>query len=433
MGKTAVLAVKILGDAKGAKDAFTDVETGAGGLMGKLGKFGPAAAMVGGAIVTGVAVGGKALYDIGATWDEVSDGIRIGTGATGDALEGLMDSAKTVASTIPAAIEDIGPTIADLNTRMGLTGDTLETVASQYLEAGRMLGETVSIEKTSAAFNLFGIEGDNVSTAMDQLFQVSQATGVGMNDLADIVTKAGPGLTNLGFSFADSAALAGSLDKAGLDAAGTMSAMQKGMVTLARAGEEPQEAFKRVVGEIDGFVKAGDTAGAMDLAAKVFGTKGAAQFVTAVQSGTIGVEDLMGAAGTTTDTILGLGQETADAAEKWQILKNKAMVALEPIAGAVFDGAGKALDWLLNLIDTFDWSVFTSGIGTATGALDGIWPTIQSIGDLFVALLPIIKSTFDGIMGILGPLSTSSAASSRPSPPSSPATGPAHGTASRAS
>lgn len=403
MGKTAVLAVKIIGDATGAKTAFNDAETGAGGFMGKLGKIGPAAAMVGGAIVTGVAAGTKALYGIGSTWDEVSDGIRTETGLSGAALEEAFQSAKNVASEIPASIEDIGATTSGVIQRMGLSGKTLETVSSQYLEAGRILGETVDIDKTSQAFAAFKIEGDGVVQGMDDLFRASQSSGVGMNDLAGIVTKAGPGLTNLGFSFAESATLAGNLDKAGLDAAATMNAMQKGMVTLARAGEEPQEAFQRVVGEIEGFVKAGDTASAIDVASKVFGTKGAAQFVAAVQSGTIGVETLMGTAAATGDTILGLGQETADAAEKWQILKNKAMVALEPIAGAIFDGAGKALDWLLNLVETFDWSQFTSGAAGVTGVLDGIWPLIQTIGDLFMALLPMIKATFEGIMGILGP------------------------------
>lgn len=429
MAKTAVLAVKIIGDAIGAKTAFADAETGAGGLMSKLGKVGPAALAVGGAIVTGAGVAGKALYDIGATWDDVSDGLRVQTGLSGAALDEAFQSAKNVASTIPATIEDVGATTASVIQRMGLSGKTLETVSSQYLEAGRILGDTVDIDKTSAAFAAFGIKGDAVVGGMDDLFRVSQSTGVGMNDLAAIVTKAGPGLTNLGFSFADSAALAGTLDKAGIDAAATMTAMQKGMVTLARAGEEPQAAFKRVVGEIDGFIQSGNTAGAINVASKIFGTKGAAQFVAAVQSGTVGVEDLMGAAGTTTDTILGLGKETGDAAEKWQILQNKAMVALEPIASAIFTGAGAALDWLMTLIETtdwtpfqtaldsaatgiggfvaaiqnVDWSIFQDGVGTITGVLGSLWPLLEQIVGLVQQFMPVVKAVFDGIMGILGP------------------------------
>ena len=56
----------------------------------------------------------------------------------------------------------------------------------------------------------------------------------------------------LGFSFDQSAALIGTLDKAGMDADKTLAGMSKGLVTLAKDGEEPQAAFQRVTGEIEG-------------------------------------------------------------------------------------------------------------------------------------------------------------------------------------
>lgn len=380
MGKPAILAVRIVGDAVGGRKAIDDTGTAAEGLFSKVkGGIGVAAG-IGTAFVGGATIAGKALFDIGATWDEVKDGIRIGTGAAGEALEDLVDSAKNVAGAIPVAIEEIGPAIADVNTRMGLTGETLETVASQYLEAGRILGETVDINKTSAAFGVFQVEGEAVEGAMDSLFQVSQATGVGMNDLADRVAKAGPALSNLGFGFEDAIALTGSLDKAGIDASATFASMQKGLVTLAKSGEEPAQAFERVVSEVGEFVDTGNTAAALDLASQVFGTRGAAQFVGALQSGTLGVEDLMGATGATTDTILGLGQETADAAEKWQLLKNKALVALEPIGSAVFDGVGGALDWLTTTLGGVDWAPFKAGLDAGAEALGKIGPIIETVG-----------------------------------------------------
>ena len=201
-------------------------------------------------LLTGAALigGAKALYEVGAVFDDVSDTIRVGTGASGKALEGLENVAKSVGANVPASFDKIGPVVADLNTRLGLSGDTLQTVASQYLEAGRILGQDVDIQKTTAAFSAFKIEGANVEGAMDSLFRVSQATGVGMNDLADTVAKAAPALTNLGFSFEEAASLVGVMDKAGINAQATMGAMQKGLVTLAKSGEEPAAAFQRVTG-----------------------------------------------------------------------------------------------------------------------------------------------------------------------------------------
>lgn len=294
---------------------------------------------------------GKVLYDIGETFDEVKDTIRVGTGATGKALDNLFESAKNVGRQVPAEWSDIGPTVADINTRLGLTGKTLETVASQYLEAGRILGEKVDIQSSTAAFNAFKISGDGVSVALDDMFRVSQATGISMNSLSQIVSRNAPILQNLGFSFKDSAAFAGLLDKAGINASQTMMAMSRGLVTLAKDGEKPPQAFQRVTEKIQGFVDEGKTAAAINLASKIFGTRGASQFVGALQSGTIDMRKLMKSVGATSDTILGAGEDTQDFAETWTLLKNRAMAALEPLGSAVFSALGDALRRVLPYLD----------------------------------------------------------------------------------
>lgn len=315
------------------------------------GSFGKGlAALAGAAAVTGAFTG---LWSIAETFDDVGDTIRIGTGATGAALDGLVDVAKNVGKTVPAEFGDIGTAVADINTRMGLTGDTLETVASQYLQAGNILGEAVDIGKTSAAFSAFKITGDDVSGAMDHLFQVSQATGVGMNDLAASVQKNAPAVQALGFNFEETAVLVGSLDKAGLNSSAVMASMGKSLVTLAKDGEAPKDAFKRVTGELQGFIASGDEAGAINLAAKVFGTKGASQFVGALKSGSINMDDLSKAAGQTSDSILGTADDTADFAESWQLVKNNAMLALEPLASDIFGTISSTLADMMPSLQSF--------------------------------------------------------------------------------
>ena len=343
----------------------------AGGFGGALG----AAAI--GVAATGAAVAGAAvgLYKVGAIFDDVTDTIRVGTGASGEALDGLVNVAKEVGTSVPTSFEAAGSVVSDLNTRLGLSGDTLSTVAQQYIQAGNILGTDVDITTTTAAFSAFGIEGANVEGAMDSLFRVAQATGVGMNELASTVQTNAVPMQNLGFSFADTAALAGSLDKAGLNTSQTMASMGKSLVTLAKAGEEPQAAFKRTTGEIGEFIKSGDTAGALNLASKVFGTKGATAFVGALQSGKINLDDLTASAGLSSDTILELGKETADAAESWQLIKNKALSALEPLGTAVFNLAGQGLGFLADNMDGVIEKV--SGFAYSVGGL----LTILTSGD----------------------------------------------------
>ena len=60
-GKSAILSVKIISDAKGAVKGFNETEQAAGGLTGKLAKISPGALAVGGAVITGAIAVGKEL------------------------------------------------------------------------------------------------------------------------------------------------------------------------------------------------------------------------------------------------------------------------------------------------------------------------------------------------------------------------------------
>lgn len=374
-------------------------------------RFGKALMIGTAAVGAGALAAGTALYKLGEVFDDVADTIRVGTGATGDDLDGLIDVAKRVGSNVPAEFEAVGSTVADVNTRMGLSGETLELVASQYLEAGRILGEDVDIMKTGAAFNAFGIEGEAVSGALDHLFQVSQATGIGMNELADGVARNAPAIQTLGFSFEESAVMIGQFDKAGLNSGAIMASMSKGLVTLAKDGENPQKAFKRVVGEIDGFIKKGDEAGALKLASKVFGTKGATQMMGALKSGTLNLEDMSKAAGQTEDTILGAGRETMDFAEHWQMFKNKIMVWLEPLATKVFGAMGTAMDVVNQSVTAFgaawesnDGEITSSGIPGFMEKL-GYWAR-QTFDYFQSTVVPMLQRSGEWIQKNSGWLST---------------------------
>lgn len=327
------------------------------------------------AIGAGMAAGiGAALYKVGETFDEVTDTIRTGTGATGEVLDGMVEVAKRVGSTTPAEFSKIAPVVADLNTRLGLTGEDLETVAKQVLEAGRLLGQDVDISKTTAAFSAFGLEAKQIPGAMDDLFRVSQATGLGFNDLAQKTAQAAPTMKALGFGFQDTAAMIGAFDKAGLNSSQIMTSMTKGLTTLAKSGEEPKEAFKRVTGEIGSYIQSGNEAAALKLASKLFGTKGATQFVEALKQGKIGAEDMMKSIGATDDTILGVAGETSDFAEKWQIVQNNAQLALEPLGSAVFSTLADVLSAMApTLQDIGNWlKENTWAFGALGAAIAGI-------------------------------------------------------------
>ena len=409
--------------AKATQDAAKATEQAAGGMATALGgKFDQLKALAGDAgekVKTGlstafnvmkenavaaigaVVAAGKGLYEIGEQFDDMSDTIRVGTGATGAALKGMEQNARNVAKTVPTSFADAGAAVADWNTRMGLTGKGLEKLAAQS-ETLKHLGLDADINQLSGAFTLWGkTSGEDAANGMDALFRVSQATGVGMNELAKGVQENGTALQQFGFSFENSAAMVGLLDKAGLESTKIMAAMSKSMVSLAKDGEQPKEAFNRVIGEIDGFLKAGNDAAAIDVAGKVFGTRGAAQMIGALKQSKLSMGDLMSQAGVTGDTIIGLGQETADAGEKWTMLKNRALDFLEPFGSAVFGGVADLLD---KISAGFD-KITSGGLGNLTGMLGGAMPVIGGlVGALgpLASQIPIIGGAFGGLTGPVG-------------------------------
>ena len=245
---------------------------------------------------------------------------------------------------------EIGTTLADLNTRLGVTGEPLEKLTTQFQQLKGMGMET-DINAMAGAFQQFGVEAEDMPAMLDSVFQISQATGRDMTALVDNLSKSGPALKEFGFGLEESAGLLGALDKAGLDADKTMNSMTKALSEFAKEGKDPQRELWGMISKIDELTAAGKSAEAIDLANSIFGARGGAGFVAAVESGTFAYDDFMDSLGASSDTIGGLAEETADFSERWDQFKNQAMLALEPIATKVFDSLVPALDMAQGAFD----------------------------------------------------------------------------------
>lgn len=425
--------VQIIPSAQGVKQNITDAlvpdltaagqqggDALGGGLMSTLqGSLGKLAGVIGAAFA-GIEVG-KFLLDIGGEFDEMTDAIIIGTGASGEALEALEESAKGIATTVPISFGEAGNIVQDLNTRLGLTGENLDEVGQRVAAAGELMGSAINVESMSGAFAAFNVSADDMADQMDYLFGVSQSTGIAFDDLTRILESNAPALQGLGFSFEESANMAGLLDKAGMDASGMMGKMSKALVSLAQPGETAAEAYQRVLTEMEGYIEAGDEAAAMDLATELFGTRGAAQFVGAVQSGALAMDDLRDASLGAGEGIMGTYEATASWPEKWELLKNKAKEFLEPLAGALMDSLGMALDKLNEVMDSIDPStlegvastlteLFTALIAAVTNLWTALQPLVTFLMDTFVngvipaveAALLLLSGDFDGARAKIG-------------------------------
>ena len=364
-------------------------------------------AAVGGiAVATGKAVveAGKYLKDLGSQFDEAADAIRIGTGATGDALDGLLDDFDEVYKSVPTTMEDASKAIADYNTRLGLTGPQLQEISKQALQVSDMLGDDLSgvIEESSQAFQQWNIDADNMGSAMDYIFKVSQSTGMGFTDLMSNMQKFGPQLQEMGYSFETASALMGQLDKAGVNTEEVLSAMKKSVGALAKEGISASDGLAMYYEQIK---NAGTAAEAASIASEIFGTKAGSTMAAAIRDGTLAVGDLTESLLENGETIAGAAEDTYDFAERLQIMKQGLEVALKPMANTVFDGLNKFMPVLQKLMEQIV-PVISDAVEAAApfveeflmGAADALEDVLPLISQLAADLLPILTQLMSTLL-----------------------------------
>ena len=332
-------------DAKGLNRAQAELDKLAANTSSISTKLSNAAKVAGAGIMIGAGAVAAGLFEIGSSFDEAFDNIRIGTGATGPALEGLQNDMKAVAGAVPASFGDAGKAITVFSQKLGLTGAPLQTLSSQVLELSRMTKTDLGGNLTAITdvFNNFGVGAADQSGKLDLLFRASQASGVSVAELAGTMSGAGVVLREVGLSFDQSAGFLATLAKAGVDAGDVMPALSKSLATAAKQGKDASSVFTETFNAIKGAPS--DVAGA-GIALEVFGAKAGPKLAALIREGKLSYEDMTAAIAGGGETILGASADTQDFAEKLTMLKNRVFLAIEPIATKVFNKIGEVMDQL---------------------------------------------------------------------------------------
>lgn len=377
------------------------------------------------AIGTAAVASTKYLLDLGKEMDGAYDAIRIGTGATGEVLEGLKGDFEAVFSAMPTSSESAAQAIADLNTRLGLSGENLQEVSKQalYLSENLGAGELTSvIEKSSRAFQAWGVAEDDMAGKMDYLFKVSQSTGIGYTELAEKTQKYASSFQSLGYDFESASTLIGQFVKNGVDVDSTLSAMRSSIGKLTKMGKSASEGFDEYYQKIR---LASSETEAMSIASEIFGAKNGAIMAKAIREGKLEAGALTAELMKSSETIEGVSYDTMDYAEKMQILKNKMKVSLAPLGNSVFDSlnallplAEAGINALSGIIQKFGKAipdiipkisegvqkvieVFNKILPVITGVVSKVAGTVVSVGK---AVLPVIVGVVKNVGSIVGDL-----------------------------
>lgn len=315
---------KLDGDLEKAKGAFTTALKDIGKSFTETGK---ALSLTLTAPLVGA--GGAALA-VAMQFDDALDTIRVGTGATGEALGALGEDFRAVFREVPTSSAAAAQAIADLSTRTGLTGQALRDLAKQELELARITRADLGgqIAATTRVFGDWSVASDQQSRTLDLLFKVSQSTGIAVSDLANRLVQFGAPLRQLGFDLDTSAVLMGKFEKEGVNSDLVMGSLRIALTKMAQAGEEPVQTFQRMVQQIK---SAGDAGKANALALEFFGARAGPDMAAAIREGRFEVGELLNSLRQSPETILSASKETAGFSENMILLKNRVSEALLPL------------------------------------------------------------------------------------------------------
>lgn len=421
---------------KGMAAAETSVVGRFKGMAGKARGLMAGGMAAAGAAVVGV---GVAAYKLGQEFDKAYDNIRVGTGATGKTLDGLKADFRDVVSSVPTDFESASTAIADLNTRLGLSGPQLRERAKQFLELSRITGTDVAtnIEAVSKAFVDWEVPVKDQGKTLDGFFRISQATGISVSDLAGSVQAFGSPLRQLGYGLDEAASMFGIFEKAGVNTETMVPGLKQAVSNLSQPTStlaekmdklgisvgKPDKALREVMALMtDESIPAAERTG---LAMDVFGRRAGADMAEAISQGRFELGDMLDVFHNGSDTILQAGKDTRSASESFQVLKNKAFVALEPIAIRVFDAVSTGIQKVLDFSDRLESEgvdafgkyatalrvagrVFEAAYNTARNYVEGVLTTMQGafkvirgIVDTFVGLVTLdFDQMWSGIAGI---------------------------------
>ena len=279
----------------------------------------------------GLTLAAGAAAKLGQEYQEATNTIAAGTGATGEQLEGLTQSFKDVWATVPQDAATVSAAIADINTEMGLQGAALEDVTKAFLDVSRAMGEEAGpmIKSVADAMLAFGVPAEDTRLQLDKLTTVSQAVGVPMSALASTIVKFGPQLQTMGLSLDEATALVGNMEAAGLSASKMMPGLNTAVQKLAKEGVTDISAG--LMEMISNIENAETDTEALAIATDNFGAGAGVRFKNAIDKGVFSLDDMLAAMANSEGKVADLGAATLTMSDKFDVLKNRVKGTLVPI------------------------------------------------------------------------------------------------------
>lgn len=353
--------------------------------------------------LTAAAAAGVAAF---SAVDEGVDTIVTATGASGEALDGLVASYETIATSIPEELGDVASAVGEVNTRFHTTGEELEGQTTLFLQFAKITGGDVvsSVDSADKVLKTFGKTSDDASGLLGMVAKAAQDTGINAQGLMDDVLANSATFKELNFSLEESVNFMALLDENGVESGTALAGLKKAVVNLTDAGMSESEALQTV---IDKIKNAGSETEALTIAQETFGTKGAAEMATAIREGRLSLADLSASMADYSTVVTDTYNNTMDGVDGATTAANAAKIAMSTLGETISDMLAPIFQHLTQLLidakarfDTLDdgqkQAIVTIGLIVAA-----IGPALVIIGKVITAV-GTITTGVGSLVGFVG-------------------------------
>lgn len=366
---------KITADSTGFEKGIKSAQNS---LKGFSSSISSAMKLAGGLFAVGsIAQLGKALSDMAQSYAKATQNIVRGTGAVGDQLKTLQKSVNaSLINGVGRDASELGEMVADLNTRLGVTGDTLTELVGQFDDFSDVTGTDTktAINSVSDVLAKWNIETSQTVPLLDQLTAASQASGASVTELTNGLKSGQAVFSQFGMSATESIAFLGTLKKNGIDTSSAIMGMKTALANFAKSGLDAKTAFAEISKSIK---NAGTQTEALSIATQTFGQRNGAEFVRILSGGTDGVNAFTEALENAGGTLARTNEASRTSADALKDLK--ATIAGVFATSGTDNGLRDLIDDVAKAIRSFDFSSIKETFSNIGLFIQGVWEQIKEL------------------------------------------------------
>lgn len=323
--------------------------------------------------------------------DAGMDAVAKKTGATGEALTDLQNSAKSIATTIPTSFETAGDAVGAVNTKFGLTGTELENLTSKFIKFADINDTDVStsVENVQKVMAAFGMDTEDAGTLLDALNKTGQKTGISMDTLEGSLVKNAASLKDMGLDAYSAASFLGQVETSGANTETVMAGLSKALLNANEEGKTLPQALSDFQSVMNSSASEQEK---LNAAIELFGKKAGPAIYEACNSGSLSFQTLSEDASTYMGSVEQTFEDVKDPADDFQVALNNLKDAGAELGGSLLDiatpaieaitGAAKtAKEWIENMTDEQREMVGYITVALAVGG-----PALTAIGNLVGAI-----------------------------------------------